>query len=844
MTRFSAKVFCYLPIVMLFVAQQLNAAVACSYPIYGGSLSIGNESEVNNTRITGSGNAVDSSTGIRSTVTQTLAAPVPSSFTLSGGGNYEGNASGLVSGMSYNSVTITSGTFPSGTFYINTLNINGNVSFTGGTFYVGTMTVAKERTLSLSTTTRFNINAKFDAGKEIEIKGTGSVANQSPAQFYLYGAAEWEADKEGILDGFIYSSSASSEVDIGKEWRISGAILVAGKVKLDKETQLTYTDAARTTLGSICGGIGVEELPANFNCIESGANSATGHLYTKLVGSAFNSFDVVALKSDGSVEIGYAAGANKNVTVALVDGSGSTACASRLAISPAVSQTLTFTAANQGRKSIAAMIVGKAYANLRCRVTDANQTPNIVGCSVDNFAVRPTDFTLSSGANADSSGTSSSAVPVVKAGASFTLTATADAPGYDTAPKLDTGKIQAHAGAIQAGLLTGSFANADPATGVAAGSAFGYSEVGYFRLAAGGVYDDSFTAVDAANGDCSNDFANSPVGGLLGCKFGNGAATGYFGRFVPDHFQPQAVSHGSFASACSGFSYNGQSLHYAGRPTLKVTAYNGLSPATVTRNYTGAFARLSSGGFTLLDPMADAVQKGRDLTTPLGLARLADTPTLADNGDGSLNYTMGDDVIQYQREANAMIAPFANAVDLKFTAIADADAVAASGMPIALQPGGENIRYGRVSLANAYGSELADLPVAMNVEQYNGSSFVVNGADQCSVATIGIADPLPSDALQAADTCVWDNASSSGAAKCTATAASGLSYREGATLAAGNFNLNLKAPSKTGSLTVNATVANWLKFDWQGAGVANPAATATFGVYKGNGQQIYLREVY
>jgi hypothetical protein len=261
-------------------------------------------------------------------------------------------------------------------------------------------------------------------------------------------------------------------------------------------------------------------LPAatNFNCVESGAAADTGHLYTKRAGTAFG-FDVVALRSDGTIDTTYAASASRNVSIELVDGSSTTACASRNALSPALTQTLSFSASDAGRKAAATFTVSKAYPDLRCRVTDANQSPSIVGCSSDDFAVRPNSLSVSSSASADATGLLSGASPAIKTGANFSLSAASDVLGYATVPKLDATKLSAHSGATKVGALSGSFGNANAATGIATASGFAYSEVGYFRFAANGMYDDSFTAVDSATGDCTADFSNTAVGGKYGCNF-------------------------------------------------------------------------------------------------------------------------------------------------------------------------------------------------------------------------------------------------------------------------------------------------------------------------------------
>lgn len=580
----------------------------------------------------------------------------------------------------------------------------------------------------------------------------------------------------------------------------------------------------------------------SFNCVEVAQNQASGSLYTKLAGTAFN-VDVVAMNADSSLNSSYAASSNQSVTLEWVDASSGGDCSTLPALNPAVSQTVTFSSANSGRKTVSAAI-NKAYSSLRCRVTDANQSPSVSSCSSDVFTVRPMAFTVSStDANADSSGVSPSASPVLKAGNSFTLQATAVA-GYGAIPLIDDSAVSAHVGSVSTGVLTGSFQSIDSSTGIATGSAFNYSEVGYFRLAANGVYDTSFTAVDANAGECSLDFSNTlNANGQYGCYIGSHQSA-YFGRFIPDHFMVEAVSHGSFAHACSSFSYVGQTMHYATQhPTLKVIAYNANSAAGVTQNYSGNFARLSSSQFTMLNPSSDALQLGTQ-NTLLNLTRVAGTPSLVDNLDGSLSYVLGDDSVVYLRNANALVAPFSNSVALQFTQIVDSDAVAAAGLPMSLQPSGETIRYGRIYMANALGSELDTLPVTMRAEYYDGKNFITNSSDFCSVAFISITDTSATDSLQSSDTCVWDDNALSGASQCSATGGTSLSYREGSLLLAGNFNLNLKASHKTGALTVTATVDDWLKFDWLGSGVVNPSAEASFGVFNGHKKQIYLRELY
>ena len=612
------------------------------------------------------------------------------------------------------------------------------------------------------------------------------------------------------------------------------------------------TLVSQTHACSVTNGV----LPGSFNCVEVGG-ATSSDLYTKLSGAAF-SLDVVALTSGGAVDSNYVNTTSKNVKLELVEGPVTTACANRTAVS---AQTVTFASTDQGRHTTPIAATDTAYADLGCRITDANQSPNIVSCSADDFAIRPYGLTVSSSASADSSGASGSNTPAIKTGASFTLTATANPSttstvtdtGYSGTPALNNSQVLAHSGAIENGSVTGSFNSAS--AGVASGS-FSYSEAGYFALQTDGVYDSGFTSIDSAKSDCTPDFSNTLVGGKYGCNFGNTAETGYFGRFIPDHFLTTLAGNGNFAHACSGFSYNGQTISYSTIPTATVTAYN--SSGAVTKNYTGNFMRLAASQFALSYPSADAKQKGVDgvnyveLTATPGAVFSRTLTTNCSTGNtslcGTMTFTLGNDTFTYSRENNALINPFSNAVNVTISSATDSDSVSTfAGNTTVLQPSGESIYYGRVHLQNASGSELSDLNVPMYVEYYSVYNFIPNILDQCSVATLTITDPLTTDSLTPANTCVWG--SLSGAVQCSGSIPSGETYIQGSSLnpltnQTGSFNLYLKAPGVTGPLTVNAAVQNWLKYNWTGSGIISPSSTATFGIYPGSTKQIYFKEVY
>lgn len=549
-----------------------------------------------------------------------------------------------------------------------------------------------------------------------------------------------------------------------------------------------------------------------FNCVEGGANALTGHLYTKLAGTAF-SLDVVALKdadnngAADAVETQYAADADKNVTVELVDGAGSAECSARTVLSPAVSQTLTFTQASQGlelgRKSTANMTVTKAYQNLLCRVTDANQSTSIVSCSTDSFAVRPQQFSVSSTtANADASGASTAGSPTIKAGAAFGLTADTATVGYAGTPILNTGNVSAHAAAVQVGALAGTFGAANAATGNGAtGAAFTYGEVGYFRFDANGVVDSTYAAIDSAAGDCVvGSSSNTLSGGQYGCNIGN-AVSPFFGRFTPHHFD-NAVAQGCVAGA---FTYSAQPF------TATVTARN--SAGNTVKNYAaGSFAKAVT------------------------LSNTGDATNMAGNAVAANAFADGVAV------ANAVTYTFPNpqSVPLALTLRAtDTEAITSNGFT----EGAASIRSGRVRLLNAYGSERLDLPMAMRAEIWAvGGGWQTHAADTCTTTNLVFTAIAGMDDIRAS-TCVRDSGSPGASGMgCAAAGAAARQFREaGVAGFAGDFNLWLQAPQAAGAFNVTATVPAWLQFNWAGA-VANPSARATFGVYRS--PLIYRRENY
>jgi len=323
-----------------------------------------------------------------------------------------------------------------------------------------------------------------------------------------------------------------------------------------------------------------------FDAVEVGLNPGAP-IYTKLSGTAF-SVDVLALTA-GVINTAF----NTAVTVDLVDQTGVAAgsCGTTSLASPTNApawasgrRTYNFNYANAAR-------------DVRVRVVQT--TPPVTACSSDNFAIRPTSFTVTS---PNATNTASTGTPTFRAGTTVFGLDAAALTGYTGSALLNNYRVSAHAGAVQSGSVnwpanTSPFAAASSGSGWASkGTAFTYSDVGNFQLLPWGVYDDgSFADVDRSKSECFTDGNKlgtnlNPVdpnvkdgNGKYGCYFGNTANSVFFGRFIPDHF---AITTPVLTAACTTiipFTYFGQDFFTT---AFTLTAQNANNATTA--NYTGA----------------------------------------------------------------------------------------------------------------------------------------------------------------------------------------------------------------------------------------------------------------
>ena len=319
--------------------------------------------------------------------------------------------------------------------------------------------------------------------------------------------------------------------------------------------------------------------------------------------------------------------------------------------------------------------------------------------------------------------------------------------------------------------------------------------------------------------------------GKVGCNFGNTASTNYFGRFTPDHF---VLSNKSFedrnnlsCSLDSIFTYTGEAF----QTSFTVTAEK--SSNITTQNYTGSFAKLGGSdlNFGAID-LADAV-------APTSATALSSQLSLVSTS-GSWNNGIANMTATLSVMRTSPAGPF-ESFNLGIAPV-DSDGIILPSYDLDTSvPSDSNdrellattkIRFGRLNIENAHGSELLDLSVPMQTEYYNGTYFVTHTDDTCT--------PINTAQLSFNG---GTNPVTVGSGTSTASIAN-------SPLALGLAGLSLTAPGDTGFIDITSSIFissfPWLNYDWDGDGSHDdsPSARATFGIYKGNSQQIYLREVY
>lgn len=465
----------------------------------------------------------------------------------------------------------------------------------------------------------------------------------------------------------------------------------------------------------------------------------------------------------------------------------------------------------------------------------------------DSFIAKPDYFDLSIPSNP--AAIDATGGIFVKAGSPFSVTVTAKNAANNATPNFGketsaegvklTHNLILPSGGATGVLSSGTIAGTSFNNGAATVNNLAWSEVGIITL-----------TPSVADGD------------YLGVGDVTGTTSTNIGRFYPDHFAVTGSINNRKDLVCtpaSTFTYMDEPLQLA----LTLTAQN--TSNGVTQNYTTA------NGFAKLDATDPWLTLGSNRSFGTGAIDVTTTAPLSprlllDNiPSGTWNAGINNLTANFKLSKPTSTTPdstWGAYENVKLgVAPQDADGVSASVFTLDADNNGSNervvvgnskFRYGRVALQNAYGSELLALGMPLTAQYWNGNSWITNTSDSCTDTTLSFT-AVGADITN--KTCVIESSAANNSGKgCVGTPTNyqfleaGLTGTDsnGTAGFAGNFNLWLKATGagNTGSLDVTATVSNYLKFNWRGAGDTNPIARATFGIYKGNDKVIYFRELY
>ena len=315
------------------------------------------------------------------------------------------------------------------------------------------------------------------------------------------------------------------------------------------------------------------------------------------------------------------------------------------------------------------------------------------------------------------------------------------------------------------------------------------------------------------------------------------------GRFVPDRF---LVGDVSVLPACGSFSYMDQPFPMS----MSIKALN--IGGAVTQNYFPPFslatAKLvgenNNNGVDLqsrlsaLPVKVDSWSQGVamvDGTYRAYLNRV--TPNVTTNlyQDGPFELLdIGVQLLDNDPRPNGLYS---------YVALPDMDAASSGNCTNcnAKKITTQTLRHGRVVMDNTYGPETEILKMPTRAEYWNGTNWVLNGDDSCTIATYGLGSQVDNAGLGYN----FDPDLATGQS-ITRTGASSV-------FQAGQFDLLWRALTSSGNLyrgqvTAPLDVPTWLEWYWNWNGVSptslsDPRASAFFGRYRGHDRIIYWREV-
>ena len=603
--------------------------------------------------------------------------------------------------------------------------------------------------------------------------------------------------------------------------------------------------------------------PGRFNAFETTttAGAITGIIKTKIAGVTF-SLDAVA------VNVALTGQLNTFTDAVLVDLLGNNTlgvaldannCPTTFTLVQTVSPNPTITG---GRSTVNFAAVADSWRDVRVRIRWPTGSPTVTRCSSDNFAIRPNAITGLAASNntRTTAGTTnplnSTAFGTVMHNAGRPFSVRASAVNGAGSPVVTANYV----GAPVATLTTcgpGVGFEACTATqgtlsltttfvaGLLSSDVAGYNDVGSFNLQ---LIDDNFASVDGADSSVPERRIQSAVIPA--------------GRFVPDNFGV-AFNVPVFAPACTGFTYQGQPFNYSTPPVITVIARE-AGGATTTR-YTGSWWRLTHSTLTPALQSSRYAAASGTLDTATGLPAVAADPAIVDGGGGTgtLTFSSGSG-LRFTRsnatptaELNADIALSINVIDADNVIYASNPAAfgaasAGNGILFSDADAGttndKRVRYGRLRLGGASGSQVLAMRLPIEAQYWNGSVFVTNTLDSCtSLLSTRVGLGNYGGSLNAGETTasIVNSPLQSGRSAIQLSApGAGNSGSVDVTINLGTGS-NADACAGFAPATTAAGDLSHLRGLWcnpPNTYTKDPSARARFGINRGSDQSIYRRE--
>lgn len=858
-----------------------------------GQLTYGNGTTVNGgggaVAVTGANNAIPV-TGGTVIPAPTMPALPATPFPLAAGGTVN-NATTVAAGT-YGTINATGNPtiFTGGTYYINNLNTTGPIQLAAGTYYINTLNLKGNLTVTGAVT--------LYIGNQIDLKATGislnAGGNAGNLQVNLYSGAQFDAGvNNASFTGLIYSPFANSQVQFNNNATINGAVITAGQVQLGNNATINYTPTIQSQLSATtCSTTTVDHFLISHP--STGLTCSTQAVTVAACGNAacttYVSGISVTLQPGGAVVTTSAAGAVASTVAQATAGvatltatsataaAGATQCANTTtgaaASAAACTSAMTFntagfviTAPNHVSCTNSAVTIEAvqqgAVAN-RCVPAYANVTRavnlNIAYTNPATGTKTLTDVTnnlaITTAASAhnltfDAAGTATLSVSYPDVG-QVTLTASDTAPtgaamtGSDffiAAPS--TFAISGvTAGPIKAGNNFAATVTAQTGTGAACAVAAAAPNFGKETVAEGVTLSFSKcqpTGINSSNGAFSGNvgaFTNgvASAANLNWSEVGNGdlvatltsgsylgsaltatgntgtggtacTGAGNVGAFIPDHFTTSIIN----GCLGCGFTYSGQPF------TASITAMNGLATPTTTVNYDGTANTTPNfaNNVTLTDANALATPVGKLGVSAAALgvtANVAGTTLTVPKADFTKGVATLTSVPTYTFNT-VTTAP----TTIKMHVV---DAVNAT-VTSSVVEGTAEIRSGRIKVSNANGSEQLPLTLTATAQYYSGTAWLTSTTDSATSFNTNLA---------AAGNIVQSIIK--GPLTGITVAGPGVT-----TLAGGITSFKLNKPGVSGVVDISVNAPSYLS-------TSGVTGRATFGVYKGTKEFIYLREAY